>query len=188
MWNIVHHLLCCSIEQCISGFHGARLHFRGQESGSVFIAAVFKIQASKCYMESLPSVLNNKWSCISQFESEWSTVQLHLIIVFEIGRLIDIWKPSTLYVEYRMGGFCLYCKWNGVAWKGVCRVAAEMFAFASLQKEKRRKKWMTLTLADHRVWSPSPAATIGGWTSLLTALQVTLSSTSAIALRQEAWD
>ena len=111
-----------------------------------------------------------------------------LIIVFEIGRLIDIWKPSTLYVEYRMGGFCLYCKWNGVAWKGVCRVAAEMFAFASLQKEKRRKKWMTLTLADHRVWSPSPAATIGGWTSLLTALQVTLSSTSAIALRQEAWD
>ena len=50
-----------------------------------------------------------------------------LIIVFEIGRLIDIWKPSALYVEYRMGGFCLYCKWNRMGVACVCRIAAETF-------------------------------------------------------------
>ena len=32
----------------------------GQESGSVFSAAVYKIQARKCYIESLPLVLKIK--------------------------------------------------------------------------------------------------------------------------------
>ena len=36
-------------------------------SGSVFSAAVCKIQASKCYVESLPLVLKDK-SCFSQGE------------------------------------------------------------------------------------------------------------------------
>ena len=52
----------------IDVFHGAWLHFRRQESGSVFSAAVCKIQASKSYVESLPSVLKDKRSCFSQGE------------------------------------------------------------------------------------------------------------------------
>ena len=40
----------------------------GQESGSVFSAAVSKTQASKGYVESLPLVLNNRRSCFSQSE------------------------------------------------------------------------------------------------------------------------
>jgi len=39
---------------------------RGQESGSVFNAAVCKIQASKCYVESLPLMLKDKRSCFTQ--------------------------------------------------------------------------------------------------------------------------
>ena len=50
--------------------------FRGQESGSVFGAAVCKIQARKCYIESLPSVSNGQRSCFSQSKS--STIQLPL--------------------------------------------------------------------------------------------------------------
>ena len=64
----------------------------------MFSAAVCKIQASKCYIESLQSVPNNKRSWFSQ--SERSTVQLPLDHVFapgSIGRLIDI------YIE--MGAF-----------------------------------------------------------------------------------
>ena len=38
----------------IDGFHGAWLTSIGQESGSVFSAAVCKIQASKRYIKSLP--------------------------------------------------------------------------------------------------------------------------------------
>ena len=41
----------------IDGFHGAWLHFRREKSGSVFSAAVCKIQASKCFIESLPLVM-----------------------------------------------------------------------------------------------------------------------------------
>ena len=44
----------------IDGFHGASLHFRGQELGSVFSAAVHKILASKHHVESLPLVLKGK--------------------------------------------------------------------------------------------------------------------------------
>ena len=41
---------------------------RGQELGSVFSADVGKVQASKCYIESLPLVLKDKRSCFSQGE------------------------------------------------------------------------------------------------------------------------
>ena len=40
----------------------------GQESGSVFSAAMCIIQASKRYIESLPLVLKDKRSCFSQDE------------------------------------------------------------------------------------------------------------------------
>ena len=41
---------------------------RGQESGSVFSAAVYKMQSSERYVESLPLVLKDKRSCFSQGE------------------------------------------------------------------------------------------------------------------------
>ena len=40
----------------------------GQESRSVFSTAVCIIQASKCYVESLPLVLKDKRSCFSKGE------------------------------------------------------------------------------------------------------------------------
>ena len=49
-------------------FMGRGFTFGGQESGSVFSAAVCKIQASKHYVESLPLVLKKKRSCFSQGE------------------------------------------------------------------------------------------------------------------------
>ena len=52
----------------------------GEESGSVFSAAVCKIQASKCYIKSLPSVPKDKRSCFSQVER--SIVQLPLDLMF----------------------------------------------------------------------------------------------------------
>ena len=56
----------------------------GQELGSVFSAAVCKIQASKRYIESLPLVPKGKRSCFSQ--GERSTVQLPL------DRVFALWK------------------------------------------------------------------------------------------------
>ena len=47
-------------------FMGRGFTFGGQESGSVFNAAVCIIQASKCYVEFLPLVLKDKRSCFSQ--------------------------------------------------------------------------------------------------------------------------
>ena len=61
----------------------------GQESGSVFSAAVCKMQASKRCIESLPLVLKNKRSCflIARLPSG------------SIGRLIGIWKSCrTVYI------------------------------------------------------------------------------------------
>ena len=52
----------------------------GEESGSVFSAAVCKIQASKCYIKSLPLVPKDKRSCFSQVER--SIVQLPLDLMF----------------------------------------------------------------------------------------------------------
>ena len=56
----------------------------GQESESVFSTAVCKIQASKCYIESLPLVPKDKRSCFSQ--GERSTVQLPLDHVFTLWK------------------------------------------------------------------------------------------------------
>ena len=58
--------------------------FRGQESGSVFSAAVCKIQASKRYIESLPLVPKDKRSCFSQ--GERSAVQLSLDCAFALQK------------------------------------------------------------------------------------------------------
>ena len=57
-------------------FMGRGFTSGGQESGSVFSAAVCKIQASKRYIQSLPLVLNGKRRCFSQ--GERLTVQLPL--------------------------------------------------------------------------------------------------------------
>ena len=43
---------------CIDGFMGRGFTSGGQESGFVFSAAVCKIQASKCYVESLVLRIN----------------------------------------------------------------------------------------------------------------------------------
>ena len=89
------------ISHCIDGFHGVWLHFRRARVGSVFSASVCIIQASKCCVESLPLVLKDKRSCFSQ--GERFAVQLPLERVLapqEVGRLINIWKPSigkTIY-------------------------------------------------------------------------------------------
>ena len=56
-------------------FMGRGFTSGGHELGSVFSAAVCKIQASKCYIQSLPLVLNDK-RCFSQ--GERLTVQLPL--------------------------------------------------------------------------------------------------------------
>ena len=49
-------------------FMGRGFTSTGQEPRCVFSAAVCKIQASKCYIKSLPLVLKNKRSCFSQGE------------------------------------------------------------------------------------------------------------------------
>ena len=51
---------------CINGFHGVWLHFR--RARFEVSAAVCKIQASKCYIESLLLVPKDKRSCFSQGE------------------------------------------------------------------------------------------------------------------------
>ena len=56
---------------------------RGQESGSVFSAAVCKIQASKHYIKSLLLAQKDKRSCFSQ--SERSAVQQPLDRAFVSG-------------------------------------------------------------------------------------------------------
>ena len=57
-------------------FMGRGFTSGGQKSVSGFSAAACKIQASKHYIESLPSVLKDKRSCFSQ--GERSAVQLPL--------------------------------------------------------------------------------------------------------------
>jgi len=57
-------------------FMGGGFTSEGQESGSVFSAAVYIIQGSKHYVESLPLVLKDRRSCFSQGEK--FTVQLPL--------------------------------------------------------------------------------------------------------------
>ena len=64
-------------------FMGHGLTSGGQELGSVFSAAVRKIQASKRYIKFLPLVLKDKRSCFSQ--GERSAVQLPLDRAFALG-------------------------------------------------------------------------------------------------------
>ena len=72
--------VCASVRACVLissctgvrlnriSFHGAWLHFRGQESGCAFSAAVCKIQARKGCIDSLSLVPKDKRSCFSQGE------------------------------------------------------------------------------------------------------------------------
>ena len=57
-------------------FMGRGFTSRGQESGSVFSAAVYKIQSIKRYVESLLLLFEDRGSCFSQ--GERFTVQLPL--------------------------------------------------------------------------------------------------------------
>ena len=65
-------------------FMGCGFTSGGQESGSVFSAAVCKIQASKRYIEFLPLVLKDKISCFSQ--GERCTIQLPLDHAFSLRK------------------------------------------------------------------------------------------------------
>ena len=65
-------------------FMGRGFTSGGQESGSVFSAAVCKIQASKRYIKSLPLVPKDKRSRFSQ--GERSAVQLPLDCVFALRK------------------------------------------------------------------------------------------------------
>ena len=64
-----------------------------QESGSVFSVAVCKIQARKCYIESLPLVPKDKTDCFSQ--GKRSAAQLSLYQTFA-QTFNEIWKPSIV--------------------------------------------------------------------------------------------
>ena len=72
-----HHVKTKSDKQPIDGFHGVWLHFQRARVGSVFSAAVCKIQAGERYVESLQLVPKDKRSCSSQ--GERFAVQLLLI-------------------------------------------------------------------------------------------------------------
>ena len=61
-----------------------------QDSGSVLSAALYKIQAGECYVESLPLVLKDKRSCLG-LHSEGLAVQLHL------DRALALWLISQCY-------------------------------------------------------------------------------------------
>ena len=77
--------------------------FGGQESGSVFSAAVCQTQASssKHYIESLPLVLKDKRSCLSQGEG--------LLYSLLIARLLSgsrklNWDLETIFLSRALGG------------------------------------------------------------------------------------
>ena len=65
-------------------FMGRGFTSEGQESGSVFSAAVCKIQASKHYIESLPLEPKDKRRCFSQ--GERSAAQLPFDHVFALWK------------------------------------------------------------------------------------------------------
>ena len=78
--------------------------FGGQESGSVFSAAVCQTQASssKHYIESLPLVLKDKRSCLSQGEGLLYSCLL-------IARLLSgsrklNWDLETIFLSRPLGG------------------------------------------------------------------------------------
>ena len=65
-------------------FMGRGFTSGGQKSVSGFSAAAWKIQANKCYIESLPLVLKDKRSCFSQ--GKRSAVQLPLDRAFVLQK------------------------------------------------------------------------------------------------------
>ena len=72
-------------------FMGCGFTSGGQESGSVFGAAVCKILASKHYIESLPSVPEDERSCFSQVKGLlYSCLLIVCLPSPETGCLIDI--------------------------------------------------------------------------------------------------
>ena len=105
-------------QSCIVGFQGAWLHFRRAKSVSVFSAAVCKIQASKRYNESLPSVLKNKNDLfLSRWKVRCTAASWSYVCPLEVECLIDIWKAS-IYLEIvplciLIGSLCAKCCING---------------------------------------------------------------------------
>ena len=73
-------------------FMGRGLTSGGQESGSAFSTAVCKFQASKHYIESLPLV--RKEAASLKVKGPLHSCLLIVRLPPEVGRLIDIWKPS----------------------------------------------------------------------------------------------
>ena len=72
-------------------FMGCGFTSGGQESGSMFSAAVYKIKAGECYIESLPLVLKDKRNCFSQAERK------QLIMCFPSGSRTLNWHLETIY-------------------------------------------------------------------------------------------
>ena len=66
-----------------------------QELECVFNTAVCKIQDSECHVESLPIVLKDKRHCFPQGEIHCTAASWSCACPLEVGRLIDIWKPSV---------------------------------------------------------------------------------------------
>ena len=67
-----------------------------QESWSVFSAAVCKIQASKCYIESLPLVPKDKRSCFS-LKVKGPLYSCLLIVCLPSGSTTLNWHLETIY-------------------------------------------------------------------------------------------
>ena len=79
-------------------FMGRGFTSGGQESGSVFSAAVCKIQASKHYIKSCPLVPKEKRSCFSESErSALCTAALVLIVRLLSGSRTPNWHLVTIY-------------------------------------------------------------------------------------------
>ena len=66
-----------------------------QELECVFNTAVCKIQASECYVESLPIVLKDERRCFPQGEIRCTAASWSCACPLEVGCLIDNWKPSV---------------------------------------------------------------------------------------------
>ena len=75
-------------------FMGRGFTSGGQESGSVFSTAVYKIQASKRHIEFLTLVLKEEAASL-KMKGLVFTCLLMRACPPEVGRLIDIWKPSS---------------------------------------------------------------------------------------------
>ena len=92
-------------------FMGRGFTSGGQESGSVFGAAVCKIQGSKWYVESLPLVLKDKRSWFSQ--GKRSAVQLPLITCMPSGSRTLNWYLKRLQTgSWRHSSLLICSRWS----------------------------------------------------------------------------